>query len=753
MVRMVGTSQPIHDAVEKATGNLLYAGDKTLPKMAHLAVIFSTIPHGYVKAVDATEALKIPGVYAVYHALNTPAYRFNHYRSQFQRAQDLPLEEGVFQQRVRFVGDRIGVVAANDEYTARKAAKLVRVTYEPLPAALTIDEALRGTHCLQDELPVIDEGTMAVGTEPEKEEGDIDITVHNELSRLHHAAMEPHACLASYNPAQDEIYIESPNQAVFGVRTVIADMLRMPYNRVHVVKSPTGGSFGCKQEWILEPVCAAVSKWLKRPVKLVYNRTETMLATHCRAHMRGSLRGIFSREGILKAVYMNVILDAGAYTGDSLDYVRAPFGKFFRCYRLPFATLHSRVVGTNTIPSGAFRSWGVAEYYLFMEHLMNKAAKSLRMDPVALRLKNVLLPGEWDIKMKLPVEEARTKECLIAGMKAFQWKEKRVADAKFNATNLRYKRGCAVGCAGHTNTFYTRFNDFAGVEMRLNDDGTVQANLSIHDQGCGTVTAFKMIAADALQIPMDHIYMGEADTAHTPYDYGCFSSRTTFMIGRAVEECGKNLCHEIIRHASKMIRIPQKYMYIQDGIVKNRQNAKTLSYEEVSQWVMMNERKEVFVHSRYHNKTNPTVTGSHFAHVEVDTWTGMTKVLDYVAVHDVGQAINPGMCIAQTQGAVQMGCGAALHEELVYDSSGMGTHSLSKYHLMNATELPDIKVILIQDGLSKEGPYGAKSIGEVGMAPVAAAVVGAVNEALQSDLQCIPFSPDRIVEYLRKQES
>ena len=252
-------------------------------------------------------------------------------------------------------------------------------------------------------------------------------------------------------------------------------------------------------------------------------------------------------------------------------------------------------------------------------------------------------------------------------------------------------------------------------------------------------------------MPPELIRMGEADTAHTPYDYGCFSSRSTFVVGRAVQNCGENLRREILKSAALMLEAEESELYLEDARVRRRGHPEVaLSYQEVSQWTMLNLRQELFAHARHHNVTNPAVTGTHFAHVEVDTWTGLTKVLDYLAVHDVGQAINPAMCIAQTQGAVQMGCGAALREQLTFSPDGRSVSSLSKYHLMNAPDLPEIQVELVQDGPSKEGPFGAKSIGEIGMVPVAAAVAGAVNQALDADLQVIPMDPDRIMEYITK---
>lgn len=751
-MKLVGTERPIHDAKGKASGRLRYTCDLDLQNMVHLAMVFSTIPHGYVTSIDASQALAMDGVYGVYHTFNTPDLRFNHYRTQFKAAQNLPLEESVFQRYVRFVGDRVAAVAAKDAETARKAAALVKVEYEPLPFATTFDEALSGKHCTEGHPAVEDEGHVEVGTRQSDEDEGIVVTIHNELSRLHHAAMETHACVADYDPDSDELTILSPNQAVFGIRTVVADMMNMPYNRVRVIKMPMGGSFGGKQEWLLEPVCAAMAKFLRRPVKLVYSRAEVMNSLYCRGAMRGDMRGVFRKDGTILRIDFDVLLDAGAYIGNSRDYVKAPFGKFFRCYRVPYATLHSRVVSTNTAPSGAFRSWGVAEYYTFMEHLMNKAAETLHMDPVELRLKNVLLPGDMDINMKLPVEQTRTRECLLQGREHFLWAQKQADDAAFNAANHRYKRGTAVACAGHTNTYYTRFNDFAAAESRMCEDGTVQVNVSIHDHGCGSVQAFKMIMGEEMQLPTDLIRMKEADTDHTPYDFGCFSSRSTFVIGRAVQECGKNLRKKVLASAAQMLQAPEEELYLLDGTVRRKGHEETkLTYAQVSQWTILNLRKELFADSRYHNVTNPTVTGTHFAQVEVDTWTGLTRVLDYLALHDVGQAINPGLCIAQTQGAVQMGCGAALREQLTYNpENGKGVNSLAKYHIMNAPDLPEIRVELIQDGLSKEGPFGAKSLGEISMAPVAAAVTGAVNKALGSDLGTLPMDPDRILEYISK---
>ncbi len=749
-MHLVGVSHPIQDARGKAAGRTRYAADLVLPRMAHVAMVFSTVPHGYVTSVDASQALALEGVYGVFHCFNTPEYRFNRYRSQY--SQTLIPEEPVFARRVRFVGDRVAAVAARDLETARRAAALVQVEYQPLPCALTFEQALEGINCLEGESPIRDEFTMEIGTPPSLEEGLIAVTAHTELGRLHHAAMEPHVCVADYDPDLDELTLRSPNQSVHGIRTVVADMLGMPYSRVRVVKTTMGGSFGSKQEWTVEPVAAVVARQLRRPVKLVYDRAAVMRSIVCRGPMRAEMTMRFQPDGTLVSLDLDLLSDAGGYIANSSDYVHTLVGKMFRCYRIPYGRTHVRLVSSNTPVSGSFRGWSSPEVALMLEHTMEKAARVLDMDPVQLRLKNVLLPGERDPKSGLPMEEVRTRECLLLGAERFCWTEKRREDAAFNAASPRFRRGTAVACGGHGNTYYPRYNDFAGVEMRMCEDGSVQVEVSIHDHGCGTGMAFQMIVAEALELPIQQIRLKEADTAHTPFDFGCYASRGTFVVGRAAQLCALKLRDEILNVAAQKLDTTPDRLYFDGPSVRSKDSPEiTLSYKDVSWYALGTLCRELTAQEKHAVRSNPGVTGTHFAHVEVDTWTGLTRVLDYLAVHDIGQSINPEMCAAQVQGAVQMGCGAALREEIEISSNGQSTCSLAKYHLMNAPDLPDIQVELIQDGRSQEGPYGAKSIGEVSFVPAAPAVAAAVNQALGSDMGRIPMTPDRIMETIAKE--
>ncbi|WP_369283837.1 xanthine dehydrogenase family protein molybdopterin-binding subunit [Oscillibacter sp. GMB15532] len=748
-MKLIGKDKPIHDARGKAAGFVKYAGDVTLPNMAYIALVHSTIPHGCVKEVRTERALGVPGVYGVFHCFNTTARTYNRYRSNF--AQNLPGEERVFTDYVRFVGDRVAAVAACDQETADKAARLVEVTYEELPFSIGFDDTLSGRNCLAGERPVRDEFFTEIGTQPD-DDGLIEVTTVSEMPRLHHATMEPHACVVDCDPYQQQLTVYSPNQAVHGIRLVLADFLEMPYHRVRVVKTTMGGSFGAKQEWFLEPAAALIAKTLGRPVKLVYSREEAMVCSVVRGAMRGEVRSKFKPDGTLISLSMDVLLDAGAYIGNAADYIRALSGKPFRCYRIPYFRFCGRVISSNTPVSGAFRSWSAAEEAIMMERNFDEAARQLGIERIELRLKNVLLSGEADRKSGVPLENIRVRDALEQGRTSFRWDELVQADRAFNESSPRYRRGVGVGCGGHGNTYYPRFNDYGEGRLGLNEDGTVQATLTLHDHGCGTVTAMRMIIAEVLDIPDTSVYLAEGDTAVTPVDYGCFASRTTFVLGRTAYDAATALRDEILDRTAELFSLTRGSLRLENGAVRCRDDeCVNITLEQLAQASMLKLKRNVCAQAQFNNTSNPGVTGVHFAHVEVDTWTGFTKVLDYLAVQDIGQPINPAMCAAQIQGAAQMGCGAALREKMTIGKDGRCTESLSKYHLFLATDLPDIRVLLLSDGRSEEGPFGAKSIGEISYVPAAPAVCGAVNDALESALGTLPYDPDCILKYLAEE--
>lgn len=745
-MNIIGTSRPIHDAEGKARGQANYAGDMRLKGMVYAALITSTVANGYVRSMDLSEAEKVEGYLGSLTCLEDHGKPYCRYRSL--KGQNTADQEYVFNRRVRLVGDRIGCVLADSLESARKAARRVKVDYEVYPAAFTAQETLSGiAGTIHEEGNTSEEICVEEGKLPAGEFISVETQMH--LSRVNHVTMEPHVCTADYDPASKQLTIYSPNQTVHGVRTVIADIFSLPYGNVRVVKSTMGGSFGTKQEWVAEPVAAAAALYRKGPVQLVLSREEVFTSTICRAPMDIQVKGLYTPDGQLMSMQADNTLDAGAYLGNSKDYCGAMANKFFRCYHYPHMKYTGRAVITNTPVSGAFRGWTSPELALFFEHNLNMAARRLGIDPLELRLKNVAHPGDIDIRINEPLGPIRIQECLEKGRALFHWDKRRAEDAAFNAPRGRYRRGCAVACGGHLNGYYPRVIDFASAEMRVAEDGGVLVNMTLHDHGCGTVEAFRMMIAEALSLQPEQIFLGEGDTALTPFDPGCFSSRTTFVLGQTALLCAQGLIEKLKDAVCDLYDVSAASLSAKDGTLTDGKNS--WSYAQIVQDCHRQLQREVFASYQFKNTTNPGVTDAHFAHVEVDVYTGNVKILDYLAVHDIGRAINPEICRAQIQGAVQMGAGAALNEQMTIDKRGCATHSLGKYHILNAPQAPSVRVEFIEDG-GTNGPFGCKSIGEVCHVPPAAVIVGAVNEALHADLDTIPLNQDAICRWVESHQ-
>ena len=746
-MKLVGSSLPVHDAKSKAAGKAVYAGDIALPRMRYVSILFSPLPHALVKAVHTEKAEAIPGVAAVLHCFNTTKRKFNRYRNLKWHV--VVEDECVFQDHVRFIGDRVACVVADTPETAKAALKLIDVTYEELPFTTNPNDAICGKiDQIHEQGAVYGNFEMEIGTDGEIEPGAVETVTHSHLARIAHITMEPHACVADYDPFSQRLTIWSPNQSVHGIRTVIGDLFDIPYHRIRVVKTTMGGSFGAKQEWVLEPVAAAAALATGGPVKLVYTRADAMVSTTSRCPLDCLTKSKVTRDGRLLSFESDVTLDAGAYLGNSANYGYVIGKKFLRCYTYPYLKYKSRAVCTNTPVSGAFRGWASPELAIIIEHNLNMAARQIGMDPLELRLRNAAPPGTIDPIIDQTLGEIRFKECIEKGRAVFEWDKKRRDDIEFNKMNKRYQRGTGIGCGGHVNGYFPRVQDFAGVEMRMTEDGGVIASATLHDHGCGAVTAIRMIIAETLDIPFEKIHLAEADTDYTPFDLGCLASRTVYVIGRTAKDCAEKLKQSLLEGVSELHGAPLETLDIKNGRICSKDSMIDYTYGEAATVIMRDLQRALWATHSYVNKSNPGVTGAHFAHVEVDIYTGMVKILDYVAVHDIGKAINPEMCIAQIQGAVLMGSGAALSEYLsVNAETGKPVSSLKDYHLINAPSAPPIRVELIEEG-GTDGPFGAKGIGEASHVPVAPAIIGAVNEALKSDMCVLPLNPDTIVSML-----
>lgn len=742
----MGKSLPQDLAYGKVTGSAVYCGDMRSVGMLHIKLKRSTIAHAWVEDVFTEEAEKMPGVKAVYTFKNTPDKNYD--RGRVSPTEDAPTQEKLFDRHIRFYGERVAAVVAVSEEAAEAACEKIRVTYKELPAAISVEAAMA-----EDAPKLHEEGN--VRTPANFNHGDYDSCeaplVHHSkthIDRMSCLAMETHVCRALYDKASGKLTVWTPCQTAFGIRSTLADYLEMPYSKVRVIKSLMGGSFGYKQETLLEPLAAYAAVQLKADVKFVYSREEDMVNTMMRHSLDAWVESKVHPDGTIEGTDIKVIMDAGAYQTITPSYCCTIGKKTGKVYRIPNLRFVGSTVCTNTPVNGSFRSWGGLESVLIMENHWNMVARDLGIDPVEFRLKNVHKPYEEDTFYHVSVGNARFEEVLTRGRDAFRWEERKTECKRKNAAQDRYRYGVGMSVASHTSSFYPYLSDNATAAARIQDDGSLIVNVGIHDHGCGTVLAMKKIAAEVMEIDLEKVELKEMDTDVCMYDYGCYASRTVYVLGHAVKLCCEKLLEKAAETAANYFRCPTSWIRYEDGeFWRENQPDEKLSLADVENFAVFSQGKDIYMTYTYNSVENPGPAAAHFDEVEVDTYSGQIRVVDCLSVHDIGKAINPDLCRGQVGSGVQQGMGIALCEEIKIDPVTGKTliDNLKNYEVANAWDMPDYQVIFVEEP-EENGPFGAKSIGEVAVTPVAPAMVAAVNDALGTNLTTLPLTPSVILE-------
>ena len=661
----VGKSTPIHDSLGKVTGRLKYCADMKSDDMLYMQILFSPIAHGIVNSIDTSKAEKLPGVVKVLTYANTPKKLFN--RGRVILNDKMPDQEQLFTDHVRFIGDRIAAVIAENQEIAKKACSLIEFHIHPMNPLLNVFDSLK-----EEAVKIHDEGNSFNFDKTgfgdyESAEGDV-IVSDTSIQRVSHIAMETHCAVAHYSVEEDKLTVWSPSQSVFGIRSIVSNLLDMPLSKVRVVKMKMGGSFGSKQEWIVEPLAAYAAKVCNATIKLVYNRAETIKSTMLKHPVFAHTESKFLKDGTLTGIDMHCILDSGAYQTVSPGYAKAIYYKLARVYDIKNLNYQAQTVCTNLPVSGSYRGWSSPESILIIENHFNKAARELGIDPVELRLKNILEPYAINKIENYNMGNTRLKDCLLKGREAFGWEEKKRRLAQQDS-NARFKRGIGIALGSHYCGFYPRRADMGALTMKMHEDGSLSVNICLHDHGCGTVTVFKSIIAEVLSLSPDKITINEGDTDYNPYDFGCYSSRTVYVLGKAAELCAEKLLIKIKETAAKMLDTPvSNVSNDKDRLYIINEPENCLTYSDIVLYSLKQLEKDIYVDYEYQAVSNPGVGAAHFAEVEVDTYTGLIKVLDYLAVHDIGKALNPALCIGQIGGAVQQGMGIAFSEIVRIDA-------------------------------------------------------------------------------------
>jgi CO/xanthine dehydrogenase Mo-binding subunit len=771
-LRYVGRPRPNREAATKVTGEARYIDDLRFPGMLHAKLLLSPHAHARIVRIDTSEAERLPGVRAIVHYFNSPhnaynsAARFYGDNSPFI----MPETEYIFDEVVRFVGDRVAAVAADDEFIAEEAVRRIRVEYEPLPAVFDELKALE-PGAPQANPYGLDGGNICGGRlayggkegRPATEQEVLDVIESADLvvedtfrvSKVHHGYIEPVCHIAHYS-RDGKLTVWTPSQSVFCFRDVIAQALGLPHSRVRVIKGLVGGGFGGKLEVMHEPVVALLAMRTNRHVKLRLTRKEVFLATRSRHAGVLTVRSGVNRDGKLQGTLMRSILNTGAYAGAGPNTIGAQSGKLFILYDAPAMFYDGVAVYTNTPPAGAMRGYGCPQVMIARETHTDHICRLLKMDPVEFRLRNVLQPHAVNCRGQ-NVHNARIADCIRAGAEAFGWTERRRAAEATHGGRLR--RGVGVGLGVHGAGWYPVYQDLTTVIIRLHDDGTAVLLTGTHDLGTGSRTILAQIAGEILTIDPDLIEVIEADTDVTPLDLGAQASRTTYVAGNATIMAARNLRQQLLDEASRMWKLPAEALTLADGHVVARDDpSRRASIAEVVASAQRGSaggpQRELLAAESFESLDAIDSYAADFCEVEVDTETGQTRVLDFLAVHNSGRVINPLLFEGQVHGGIHMGLGYALSEEMEIDpqTGEVKNTSFKKYRMFRAGDMPRIRVLTIEEP-EEAGPFGGKSIGECATDPVAGCVVNAVSHAIGAELRQIPLTPARVLAALRQRSA
>lgn len=751
-----GTNAPRVDGVEKVTGKAIYTSDIQLPGMAHARILRSPVAHAKLIKVDASKAKELPGVIATLTRDDIQGFNYKYgatYKDQSIVAVD----------KVRYVGDAVAAVLADDPATAELALDLIEVEYDELPKVTNIEEATAPGAVLVHEAGVARaELRGSVYGAPERFNGTnicYYLTFGREdvgkgfakadhifedtfrFQKVQHYSLEAHNNIAYYDG--EKLTVWASCQDPFTLRDHLSGIFRLPLSRIRVIVPYVGGGFGGKLYVKSEPISTALSWMTRRPVKLQLSINESF-KTVTRHPARVTVKTGVSKEGKLIARECQVYMDTGAYADAGPRVTQKAAYRSLGPYRIPYANVEAYGVYTNTVPAGAFRGFGALQVTWAYESQMDMIADRLGIDPLELRIKNLLKKGDIYTKGDTPVD-CDLEEGLLKVADAIKWKE------NSNKPNRAKGLSCCIKDAGGT-------YKVAGAAVKMSSDGSIVLLTGTVEVGQGPRTALSQVVSEELSVAMDQITVAQLDTDVTPYDISTSASSSMVVMGTAVFRAAQDARKQLLQCASKVLKQKVENLKLHNGNVVFGEGP-PISFSKVIVDFFGSKAGEIIGKGLYKDKKNPkAVLGSTTTfwevgwgavEVEVDPETGMIRVLNYVSACDAGKAINPGQCIGQDEGAVLFGIGHTLMEEMVYEDGQLLNGNLVDYRVPRFDDAPEhLHTILLENG-NGPGPFGSKGIGEGGLLPVASAIANAVSRAVGVRIQELPLTPPRIWQALQ----
>jgi len=721
MAKVVGESVRRVDALDKVLGRARFPADLYVEGMLHAKVLWSERPHARIVGINASRAEVHPGVIAVLTAKDVPINEFG-----ISEMDQRVLAEG----KVRSVGDPVALVIAETERAAEEARQLIEVKYEGLPVLSDPREAMK-----PDAPLVHEERGSSILARHQVRKGDVegafaqaDVVVEGRYHTPHqeHAYLQPEAGLGLIDE-EGKVVVYTAGQWAFDDRRQIAHALALPEDWVRVVYTAIGGAFGGREDISLQ-ILVALAAWKTRhPVKLVYSREESIRGHHKRHPFFMRYKVGATREGRLLALEAELISDAGAYASTSAVVLANAVAQATSPYELPSVKVNGYTVHTNNLLTGAFRAFGAPQVNFAMELSMGKLAEALEMDPVELRMRNVLREGskigtDTTVPAGVGIGETLRQAALAAG-----WREEGghwVKPERGEARGGR-RRGIGVACSWKNVGYSFGYPDHSIAQVEIHGQEKMEravVRCGVADVGQGVMTVLAQIAAEALGIPYERVEVVASDTDVVPDAGSSSASRQTYMSGNAVRLAA--------------LRARRRW---EEG---NRPAFDHCRYYAPQTTNFAPETGACYPHFSYGYTTQ-------IAEVEVDTETGEVEILKVYSAHDVGRAINPQMVEGQIEGGVVMGQGYGAMEEFIQQDGVIKTCDLAEYLIPTSLDIPQEIIPLIVEAPDPEGPYGAKGVGEMPIMSMAPAIVAAIHDAVGIWIEELPATAEKVLRKLK----
>ncbi|MEI3273404.1 MAG: molybdopterin cofactor-binding domain-containing protein [Gemmiger formicilis] len=753
-MKTVNQSMRKKDAMQLVTGQPVYMDDVIPQDCLIVKLLRSPHANAIVQEIDTSRALLVPGIEAIYTWKDVDQQGRRYTQAGQTYPEPSPYDRLVIDRHVRFAGDVVAILAGKDEKCVDKAMKLIKVRYEVLPAVLDYHTALDNPVLVHPEenweslAPVGADNKRNLCAHDESGAGDIeavlagcdvviDHTYHTRACQQ--AMMETFRTYCSID-AYGRLNVLSSTQIVFHCRRILANALHIPKSMIRVAKPRIGGGFGAKQTSVCEVYPAFVTWKTKKPSKIIFSRYESQIASTPRHEMELHVRLGATKEGIVRGIDLYTLSNTGAYGEHGPTTVGLSGHKSIPLYGKAEAfRFVSDVVYTNHMSSGAYRGYGATQGLFAVESAVNELADKLGIDPFVIRQRNIVHEGDV---MPAYYGQVNTScaldRCLQAVHDNIGWDEKYPVRDMGNGKVRAVGMGMAMQGSGITSV------DVGSASLKINDDGFYTLSIGAADMGTGCDTILAQIAAEVLDCPLDNVTVLGADTDSSPYDSGSYASSTTYVTGKAVEQCAEQLKQKICQVGAGLLGLDERAVVFAGDAVTSEDGTQraTLAQIAAASQCGSNTALEAVVTHSSEISPPPFMVGA--AEVEVDLETGEAQVIRYEAAVDCGTPVNPNLARVQAEGGILQGIGMALTENVTYDDRGMPReNSLMQYKIPARNDIGHIHVVF-ESSYEGTGPFGAKSIGEVVINTPLPAVADAIYHATHKRFYELPITREQI---------